>query len=62
MTLTSPAPFGRVVTAMVTPFGPDGAVDLALAGRLATHLVDNGSESLVICCGPSGRRWGAGPW
>ena len=35
MTLTSPAPFGRVVTAMVTPFGPDGAVDLALAGRLA---------------------------
>ena len=42
-------PFGRLVTAMVTPFGPDGAVDHALAARLADHLVSQGSEGLVIC-------------
>ena len=45
----SPVPFGRVLTAMVTPFGPDGAVDLALAARLASHLVDHGSDGLVLC-------------
>jgi 4-hydroxy-tetrahydrodipicolinate synthase len=45
----SDAPFGRVVTAMVTPFAPDGSVDLELAGRLALHLVGNGSDGLVIC-------------
>ncbi|MFZ9229193.1 MAG: 4-hydroxy-tetrahydrodipicolinate synthase [Prochlorococcaceae cyanobacterium] len=43
------APFGRVVTAMVTPFRPDGAVDHDLAARLADHLVSSGSEGLVIC-------------
>ena len=42
-------PFGRVVTAMVTPFGSDGAVDLELAARLADHLVSHGSDGLVIC-------------
>ena len=45
----SPTPFGRPVTAMVTPFDEQGAVDLALAGRLARHLVDEGSEGLVVC-------------
>ena len=45
----SPAPFGRVITAMVTPFDSQGAVDLALAGRLARHLVDTGSDGLVVC-------------
>jgi len=45
----SPAPFGRVLTAMVTPFTPAGGVDLELAARLATHLVDHGSDGLVIC-------------
>ena len=43
------APFGRVVTAMVTPFGADGAVDLELAARLADHLVSHGSDGLVLC-------------
>ncbi|MCX5949490.1 MAG: 4-hydroxy-tetrahydrodipicolinate synthase [Cyanobacteria bacterium] len=43
------APFGRVLTAMVTPFGADGAVDLALAARLAEYLVDHGSDGLVLC-------------
>lgn len=42
-------PFGRVLTAMVTPFRPDGAVDLDLAARLAQHLVDHGSDGLVLC-------------
>ena len=44
----SPTPFGRVVTAMVTPFDSTGAVDLALAGRLARHLVDQGSDGLLV--------------
>ncbi|MCP9775610.1 4-hydroxy-tetrahydrodipicolinate synthase [Cyanobium sp. HWJ4-Hawea] len=43
------APFGRVVTAMVTPFAADGSLDLDLAARLAVHLVDNGSDGLVLC-------------
>ena len=34
---------------MVTPFDAGGAVDFALAARLAHHLVDQGSEGLVIC-------------
>lgn len=42
-------PFGRVVTAMVTPFAADGSVDLELAGRLADHLVRQGSDGLVLC-------------
>jgi 4-hydroxy-tetrahydrodipicolinate synthase len=49
---TSPAPgvpFGRVLTAMVTPFAADGSVDLDLAGRLADHLVRHGSDGLVLC-------------
>jgi 4-hydroxy-tetrahydrodipicolinate synthase len=42
-------PFGRLVTAMVTPFAADGTVDHTLAARLADHLVNQGSEALVIC-------------
>jgi 4-hydroxy-tetrahydrodipicolinate synthase len=34
---------------MVTPFQPDGAVDLDLAARLADHLVSQGSDGLVLC-------------
>ena len=45
----SPTPFGRLLTAMVTPFDQDGNVDLALAGRLARHLVEEGSDGLVVC-------------
>lgn len=45
----SPAPFGRVITAMVTPFAADGSLDLPLAERLADHLVRNGSDGLVVC-------------
>ena len=42
------APFGRVLTAMVTPFDADGALDLEAAARLASHLVDQGNDGLVI--------------
>jgi len=34
---------------MVTPFAPDGALDLPLAERLADHLVRHGSDGLVVC-------------
>ena len=42
--------FGRVLTAMVTPFTPDGSeTDYAQVARLATHLVDDlGNDGLVI--------------
>lgn len=34
---------------MVTPFAPDGRVDYNLAARLAVHLVEQGSEAIVVC-------------
>ncbi|MBM3458563.1 MAG: 4-hydroxy-tetrahydrodipicolinate synthase [Armatimonadetes bacterium] len=40
---------GRLITAMVTPMLPDGAVDYPGAARLARHLVENGNEGLVVC-------------
>lgn len=42
------APFGRVLTAMVTPMTADGLVDLDATQRLATHLVELGCDGLVI--------------
>ncbi|HEY2637999.1 MAG TPA: 4-hydroxy-tetrahydrodipicolinate synthase [Solirubrobacteraceae bacterium] len=39
---------GAVLTAMVTPFDADGRVDEAAAVRLMHHLLDNGSDGLVI--------------
>jgi 4-hydroxy-tetrahydrodipicolinate synthase len=47
MTL-APAPFGRVLTAMVTPFADDGSVDLAAAARVAEHLADHGHDGVVV--------------
>lgn len=41
--------FGKVITAMVTPFAADGSVDYEVAAKLANHLVHNGSDSLVVC-------------
>src|SRR4051794_5959749 len=37
-----------VLTAMVTPFDDDGAVDLDLSRRLARHLVDGGCHGIVV--------------
>ena len=42
------APFGRVLTAMVTPFDGAGALDLDAAASLAGYLVDNGHDGLVV--------------
>lgn len=41
-------PFGRVLTAMVTPFDETGAVDLKRVGELAEHLVELGNDGLVV--------------
>ncbi|WP_086878494.1 4-hydroxy-tetrahydrodipicolinate synthase, partial [Streptomyces rochei] len=38
----------RVLTAMVTPFTEDGALDLGDAQRLAAHLVDAGNDGLIV--------------
>ncbi len=43
------ARFGRVITAMITPFGADGSVSYTEAERLASHLVAQGSDGLVVC-------------
>ncbi|MGH8987337.1 MAG: 4-hydroxy-tetrahydrodipicolinate synthase [Acidimicrobiales bacterium] len=51
-----PARFGAVVTAMVTPFGPDGSLDVDAAVELARWLVEHGSEGLVL-----GGTTGEGP-
>ena len=47
--MTRPAsPFGTVLTAMVTPFTSDGALDADGAAALATRLVDDGNDGLVV--------------
>ena len=46
--MTTPAPFGRLLTAMVTPFTKDGAIDWAGVETLAAHLVANGHDGIVV--------------
>lgn len=41
--------FGRLITAMVSPFTPDGELDLPRAGELALRLLEQGSDALVVC-------------
>jgi 4-hydroxy-tetrahydrodipicolinate synthase len=41
--------FGSILTAMVTPFDGDGRIDEEAAVELMHHLVEHGSEGLVIC-------------
>jgi 4-hydroxy-tetrahydrodipicolinate synthase len=50
MSMSPPSPpFGRVLTAMVTPFAGDGSLDLDAAAGLASYLVDQlGNDGLVI--------------
>jgi 4-hydroxy-tetrahydrodipicolinate synthase len=49
MTGMSLSPFGRVLTAMVTPFSGDGSLDLDAAEGLASYLIDElGNDGLVI--------------
>lgn len=40
--------FGRVLTAMVTPFNDDYSVNYCEAAKLAKYLVDNGSDGIVV--------------
>jgi 4-hydroxy-tetrahydrodipicolinate synthase len=47
-TSTPHTPFGRVLTAMVSPFTADGALDLDGAQQLAVHLVDAGNDGLIV--------------
>lgn len=42
------APFGRVLTAMITPFDESGAVDHETVWDLAKHLVDTGNDGIVV--------------
>ncbi|MGN6251898.1 MAG: 4-hydroxy-tetrahydrodipicolinate synthase [Marmoricola sp.] len=42
------APFGRMLTAMVTPFDEDGSVDHDALAAVAAHLVDHGHDGLVV--------------
>lgn len=42
------APFGTVLTAMVTPFNEDGTVDLDGVQKVAKHLVDHGNDGIVV--------------
>lgn len=41
--------FGRVITAMVTPYDEAGNINYTIAEELAVYLVENGSDGLVIC-------------
>ena len=41
--------FGRLLTAMVTPFAKDGSVDEKQVADLASYLVENGHDGLVVC-------------
>jgi 4-hydroxy-tetrahydrodipicolinate synthase len=46
--MSAPSPFGRVATAMVTPFRSDGSLDLQGAQHLASHLVEHGNDGIVV--------------
>lgn len=44
----APAPYGRLLTAMATPFKADGSVDLDGVAAVASHLVENGNDGVVV--------------
>jgi 4-hydroxy-tetrahydrodipicolinate synthase len=46
--MTTPAPFGRMLTAMATAFTDDGAVDLDATAAIAHHLVTHGHDGVVV--------------
>ena len=48
------APFGRMLTAMITPFTADGALDTDGAARLATYLVDDMRNDGLVISGTTG--------
>jgi 4-hydroxy-tetrahydrodipicolinate synthase len=54
MTADPARPFGRVLTAMVTPFTDEGEIDLAGAQELAAGLVDRGAHDGLVVHGTTG--------
>jgi 4-hydroxy-tetrahydrodipicolinate synthase len=46
--MTTPAPFGRLITAMITPFAKDGSIDWDGVAKLATHLADHGHDAIAV--------------
>jgi 4-hydroxy-tetrahydrodipicolinate synthase len=46
--MSTQSPFGRLLTAMVSPMRPDGSLDPEGARRLAAHLVDAGHDGIVV--------------
>jgi 4-hydroxy-tetrahydrodipicolinate synthase len=54
MTQDARRPFGRLITAMVTPLRPDGTLDVDGAGRLASYLVDEQRNDALVINGTTG--------
>ena len=46
--MRTPAPFGRLITAMITPFAKDGSIDWDGVATLATHLADHGHDAIAV--------------
>src|SRR5919107_620997 len=49
-----PRPFGRLLTAMVTPFARDGSLDVEGAQKLAAYLVDEQRNDALVISGTGG--------
>lgn len=46
--MNTPAPFGRMITAMITPFAKDGSIDWDGVATLANHLADHGHDAIAV--------------
>ncbi len=46
--MRTPAPFGRLITAMITPFAKDGSIDWDGVATLANHLADHGHDAIAV--------------
>ena len=46
--MSTQAPFGRLITAMITPFAKDGSIDWDGIATLATHLADHGHDAIAV--------------
>lgn len=46
--MSTTSPFGRILTAMVSPMDADGNLDLEGARRLVAHLLDSGHDGIVV--------------
>ncbi|WP_418427528.1 4-hydroxy-tetrahydrodipicolinate synthase [Bifidobacterium pullorum] len=48
MHLLDPAPFGRIIPAMITPMKADGSIDYNAAQRIAKQLVADGADGILV--------------